>query len=188
MLFGRKDKRKPNERVEDLKARVDAMRQADEARRDRSYSLDHFLAGDDVLTGRDVEDNHETAGMSGEAQAAGSDGASDDYEAALAAELEKYLQREQERAQSVQEAGEPALREQEQPPTPILPPLERGWSRDGDRAGAPSDADRAWGLTGAAAPGSPEEGEEQEPEPGEDWQEFKNWPAEEDWPPKEQAG
>ena len=91
MLFGKRDKKnKQNERVLDLKARVDALRRADETSRGKDapppQSLDHFLSGDDVLTGREVEDNYIPTGFVPTSL-------EDDVD--LEAELQKYLKRQE---------------------------------------------------------------------------------------------
>lgn len=96
MLFGRR-KKKPNDRVLDLKARVDALRAADEATRKKPYSLDHFLEGDDVLTGRSQEDDYKPVGF--DASVPVDEPAADpehEFEVDLQAELEKYIRRQEE--------------------------------------------------------------------------------------------
>jgi hypothetical protein len=159
MLFGKRDKRKPNERVEDLKARVDALRQADEARRAQAYSLDHFLEGDDVLTGREVEDNYEPTGFTADEPASVEPDAPTDYEAALAAELEKYLRREEMRARLSQPPVEPKPPTESEPENTSLL-LDGTWSRDGDRR-RPSAADRAWHVTGSDWVSQPDDADEE---------------------------
>jgi hypothetical protein len=167
MFFGKRDKKTPNERVEDLKARVDALRQADQTRR-RPQSLDQFLEGDDVLTGREVEDNYRPTGFS----PGGAPPNPDAYEAALAAELEKYLQREAEREAL---KALPAEAETPRTPAPASEPesllLDGTWSRDGDRRSNLTAADRAWGVYESAfgagegpnsAPASDARGDERE--------------------------
>jgi hypothetical protein len=142
MLFGKRDKKTPNERVVDLKARVDALRQADQTRQGLK-SLDQFLEGDDVLTGREVEDHYRPAGLP---SGTSSGTPASDYEAALAAELQKYLQREEARALHKEVAAEPPA---PVPPLPAEPGsllLDGTWSRDADRRTDLTDADRAWGL------------------------------------------
>ena len=190
MLFGKRDKRKPDERVADLKARVDALRQADEAKRADTYSLDHFLEGDDVLTGRQSNDVYEPSDLpAGEPPAQPQPGTGD-YEAQLAAELEKYLQREEARAHLAaspdvtpdhsQESGPAEGASSRMDGTGPFEPLRR----DGLTA-----ADRAWQIAGSP-PDLPDE--ERSRTDGEDTEsgphEFRNWPEEEQWPPRERAG
>jgi hypothetical protein len=100
MLFGKRDKKKPSDRVLDLKARVDALRQADSANRKQPYSLDHFLEGDDVLTGREVKDDYAPEPHRQPEHAAGPapEGGKYDFEVDLEAELQKYLKRQEEQA------------------------------------------------------------------------------------------
>ena len=189
MLFGRRDKNKSNDRVQELKARVDALRQADEASRKKAYSLDHFLEGDDVLTGRDVEDNYKPTGFS-TAEAPASD-----YETHLAAELEKYLRREEARALADETPAEPKVREREpeaQEGGSLL--LDGTWSRDADRRNTLTAADRAWNVAGAGPASRPEDvtpgsetGSAASEAPASGAFGLDQWPAEEDWPPREEA-
>ena len=195
MLFGKRDKKRPNERVEDLKARVDALRQADQANRAKPYSLDHFLEGDDVLTGREVEDHYEPSGFSPERAPSFPEPGTNAYEAALAAELEKYLRREEKRAVSNEPPAkpEPSGVEPNVPETTSLL-LDGTWSRDGDRRNRVSAADRAWNVvdrTGLPqADDAPPSSESPAPPeaPLADWRDGMQWSTEEELPPREEAG
>jgi hypothetical protein len=139
MLFGKRDKKKPSDRVLDLKARVDALRQADSANRKQPYSLDHFLEGDDVLTGREVKDDYapERHRQPEHAAGAGPEGGKYDFEVDLEAELQKYLKRQEEQALS--------------PDFPSKPQSDASWTT----APLPPAYDGgAWSESGSALPGA----------------------------------
>jgi hypothetical protein len=196
MLFGKKDKNKATDRVLDLKARVDALRAADDASRKKAYSLDHFLEGDDVLAGREVEDEYKAQGFEpsvpGEHAAPA---ASDPFEANLQAELDKYIRRQAE----LGKADDPPAAHD----TPVKPPphpentsliLDGTWSRDeappppaNRQAVEPSGAwpgeDASWSSPTEPASESPAKTEWDDSA----WTDSKNWPPEEEWPPHEKA-
>ena len=188
MWFGKKDKNKSTERVLDLKARVDALRAADQASRKQPVSLDHFLEGDDVLTGREVEDEYTPSGFD-ESMPAPDHGSQ--FEVNLQAELEKYIQR-QEESERAEESDGPA-----QPTTRTQSDSEAGsfildgtWSRD-DKPPQPSSAaagsaearpaDKVW-QAGFEPIVSGSLDDSQQP-----WPASSDWPAEEEWPPREGA-
>ena len=185
MLFGRKDKNKPSDRVLDLKARVDALRAADQATRKEPVSLDHFLEGDDVLAGRVVEDDYQPSGFD---PSAPSPPAGAHFEANLQAELDKYIQRQQEveRAAESKPASQPKAAPSNEDSGSFL--LDGTWSRNNAGStpassspapdtGWPAKGD-AWGSSFDTADGSGTQT---------DWSVGKDWPAEEEWPPREEA-
>lgn len=171
MLFGkRRKKNDPNERVLNLKARVDALRQADEASRTPEQappqSLDHFLAGDDVLTGREVEDTYDPATRNRSAEQY------EGFEVDLEAELQKYLQRQE--AQTQEQDGEPFSFEERpsrldstSPSAPTDPPGDRPlWLTPFPEEQPPSAPRSPWPESSDAA-----------------WPASKEWPSEDEWPP-----
>ena len=156
MLFGKRNK-KPDERVLELKARVDALRHADESRREATASLDTFLQGDDVLTGREIEEYEGSVDMESRMPAGqASPGADVDLEA----ELEKYLQREKERERLAGSSPEASHTAQE-------------------AAGLNSPPAGSGATLWPAAP-EPET-------PGESKWSKEDWPPEEEWPPAREA-
>ena len=194
MLFGRRDKKKSNDRVLDLKARVDKLRQVDQASREpqQTYTLDHFLEGDDVLTGRETKDDYQPAPPAPaktpeapespeESTAAAPEQPNYGFEVDLEAELQKYIKRQEEQAQQDTESA------QDDAPSPprsesssLL--LDGTWSRDDDVRPPPPRQPSAW--------------PEQAPAPDLSWPELstenwagdsKDWPPEEEWPPHEEA-
>jgi hypothetical protein len=187
MWFGKKDKNKSNERVLDLKARVDALRAADQASRTQPRSLDHFLEGDDVLTGREVEDEYKPTGFDA---ASPSPAQPSQFEANLQAELEKYIQRqeESERVEESDQSAQPLARTQ---PEAGSFSLEGTWNHD-DKPQQPSAGaaapDESWPADMAAwqsgfEPIVPEPIDESQAP----WPSGSDWPAEEEWPPREEA-
>lgn len=194
MLFGKRDKKTPNSRVEDLKARVDALRHADQASRTRPPSLDQFLEGDDVLTGREIEDNYQPTGFA--PGTAPSSPPANEYEAALAAELEKYILREEERALQKQPSPEAATAGTEPPPlesTSLL--LDGTWSRDAQRRANLTAADRAWRTPEQATPAPADDGppptassaESPSEAPREQTRDAWDWRAEDELPPRQET-
>ena len=196
MLFGKKDK-KPSDRVLDLKARVDALRAVDEATRKKAYSLEHFLEGDDVLTGRSLEDDYTPQGFDSSApRAENNAGAEGHVEVNLQAELDKYIQRQAD----MEHAAEGGAADKSPSPSPeVAPksrPLESNWGRDGDPLRAPpepiADGANAWPgeETNWSAPRSsavePKAWAIDDAEPPA-WPDSLQWPSEEEWPPREKA-
>ncbi len=191
-MFGRRDKKKEesNERVLNLKARVDALRHADAASRQPSkpVSFDHFLEGDDVLTGREVEDNYEPTGFAADVDP---DGQQHGQTVDLEAELQKYLQRQEEQGQHQgQQTHQPPSRPPAQPENSSLL-LDGTWSRD--------DVSPPHPPTGALPVNEPSWTPASDEEPSTDanvqwpssfdnaWPSSKDWPAEEEWPPRDEA-
>ena len=197
MLFGKKDKNKPNERVLDLKARVDALRAADDAHRKKTYSLDHFLEGDDVLTGREVEDDYKPSGFDPEAPRQDADpAASNSYEANLQAELDKYIRRQEELEHTAEGQTAPQPRKREPEPENASFLLDGTWSRDDapprPTGRATADATDPWPVrdaTGSSPTATPSDVAEAAPYDGSGsgWPDSSEWPAEEEWPPREEA-
>ena len=183
MLFGKREKKnQPNERVINLKARVDALRQADEATRSRSYTLDHFLEGDDVLTGREVVDQYTPSGFHAEGDPPPAP--SNQHEVDLEAELQKYLLRQEEQTER-----DPAP----EAPRPVQPPArERGSlvpdSRD-EFAPPPASQPIAEEPSPAEDTSSPGDGianAARSAGPERPWPDSKAWPSEEEWPPRDE--
>jgi hypothetical protein len=200
MLFGKKDK-KPSDRVLDLKARVDALRAADEATRKKAYTLDHFLEGDDVLTGRSLEDEYTPQGFdaSNSNDTGGpvsSPSPDTHFEVNLQAELDKYLQRQAE-LEGGAAGGAPSAAPSQQPRAePGSFSFDDIGGRDGDPLRPPpeslSDSAKTWSTdaTDWSAPGSAPAAS---PTPAMDdpstpaWPSLSEWPSEDDWPPREKA-
>ena len=198
MLFGKKDK-KPSDRVLDLKARVDALRAADEGARKKAYTLEHFLEGDDVLTSRSVDDEYTPQGFDAHtppesAEQSGPTGPDNHFEVNLQAELDKYLQRQAEMERGNDGGASEALASQPRSEPKSLS-LDDRWRRDGDPPRAPSESltDAAsawpsdatdWTAPGSAPPVSPSPAMDDPAAPA--WPESSEWPSEGNWPPREE--
>jgi hypothetical protein len=179
MLFGKRN-RTSDDRVRELKARVDALRQADEAKREGPRTLDNFLEGDDVLTGREVEDSYQPTPWTdpdgdqelhgnGESPGwgQGDSSAGEAYQVDLEAELAKYLQREQERAQASGSnlTAVPSAEDTAQPGSAAT---------GGEEASNPKASEWSW-QPEAEGTGALEK-----------WNR-EDWPVEEEWPPRSEA-
>ena len=196
MLFGRRDKKKSNDRVLDLKARVDALRAVDEASREKPYTLDHFLEGDDVLTGRDLADDYKPTGFDASPPApspaaAAATGADDHFEVNLQAELDKYIRRQEELTQAQADDLRPPAAPYAKPREPEASTfvLDGTWDRDPvPMRPAPDTAASPAGEKASSTPDSG--GGVADPPSAWDtsaptWPDLTQWPAEEKWPPRE---
>jgi hypothetical protein len=192
MLFGKKDK-KPSDRVLDLKARVDAMRAADETRRQKPYSLEHFLEGDDVLTGRIVEDDYTPQGFDPAMPRDGhSSGPEEHFEVNLQAELDKYLQRQAELERASQNERPPEAPQVQPGNETSAWALDDSWRRDRDplqdSAAAPSESGELWPgeETNWSAPAEPPPAAPDVAAPPAR-PDRRQWPSEDDWPSEQTA-